>query len=400
MGFGAIIASGKNNTLLRDDLLDCLTEVRVEQFLDEPTRFALRFQEDISNGEPLIMQAPELKCEQIMTIAVQVDDGITCLVRGPITEVKCSVKLGGPGSWHEVHGQDQRVQMDREYVYHAWSALASDAAETILNKAIQNKKMFDRTDVEKTRIAYGGQPVRGQPTASTLNQRYTDLAFIRRIARDCNLHFWIEYTSQHNGLDPAGESLKVEEQANLKSSPPRPPDAPAGPIPVDQIKLVPTVQVTLRVNVEQEQCQNVTVFDLHMHAERPNRFAGTAHDDRDHRRPRLFVTDPQPPIERDGQRFAGGEARRDVCIITAGNADALQSKAESALAEAGWFVHATASTTAHMLGGVLLPHDVVEVEGLGQEHSGAYQVKAVTHVINAADHFMDIQLRRNAIGKG
>ena len=75
-------------------------------------------------------------------------------------------------------------------------------------------------------------------------------------------------------------------------------------------------------------------------------------------------------------------------------------KAEAALTEAGWFVDATASTTAHMLGGVLLPHDVVEVEGLGQEHSGPYQVKAVTHVINAADHFMDIQLRRNAIGGG
>ena len=32
MGLGAIIASGEKNKLLRDDLLDCLTEVRVEQF--------------------------------------------------------------------------------------------------------------------------------------------------------------------------------------------------------------------------------------------------------------------------------------------------------------------------------------------------------------------------------
>ena len=40
------------------------------------------------------------------------------------------------------------------------------------------------------------------------------------------------------------------------------------------------------------------------------------------------------------------------------------------------------------------------VDGLGPQHSGAYQVKAVTHVINAADHFMDLELRRNAIGGG
>ena len=33
------------------------------------------------------------------------------------------------------------------------------------------------------------------------------------------------------------------------------------------------------------------------------------------------------------------------------------------------------------------------------DHTGAYQVRAVTHVINAADHYMDIELRRNALGK-
>ncbi|MDQ3959151.1 MAG: hypothetical protein M3255_02420 [Pseudomonadota bacterium] len=76
----------------------------------------------------------------------------------------------------------------------------------------------------------------------------------------------------------------------------------------------------------------------------------------------------------------------------------MQRKAESALTEAGWFIEATASTTAHMLGGVLLPHDEVEVQGLGSDHSRLYQVEAVTHVINAADHFMDLQLRRNATG--
>jgi hypothetical protein len=121
MGFGAIIASGEKNKLLRDDLVDCLTEVRVEQFLDEPTRFAIHFQEDLSNGEPVIMKAPELQCEQMITIAVQVGDVIKCLVRGPITDVKCSVKLGGPGSWYEVHGQDRRIELDRQCFRHAWT---------------------------------------------------------------------------------------------------------------------------------------------------------------------------------------------------------------------------------------------------------------------------------------
>jgi hypothetical protein len=51
-----------------------------------------------------------------------------------------------------------------------------------------------------------------------------------------------------------------------------------------------------------------------------------------------------------------------------------------------------------MLQGVLQPHDVIQVEGLGTRDSGAYQVSAVTHTINAADHNQEVQLRRNSIG--
>jgi len=150
--------------------------------------------------------------------------------------------------------------------------------------------------------------------------------------------------------------------------------------------------------VDKDQCQNVTVFDLSMNPDQPSQAPGRALDDRDLNQHRAAVSDPQPTIRQDGQRLAGCQSERDVCITTAGNQDELQTKSEAALTDAGWFVNATASTTAHMLGGVLIPHDVVEVEGLGKKHSGPYQVKTVTHVVNAADHFMDLELRHNAIG--
>jgi hypothetical protein len=136
-----------------------------------------------------------------------------------------------------------------------------------------------------------------------------------------------------------------------------------------------------------------------MEAERPNRFSGNAIDDTDVRQHSTQVIDPQPPITKDGQQFPGSEVARDTCIATAGNQEKLQVKAESSLTEAGWFLDATASTTVHMLDDVVLPHDVIEVVGLGSVHSGPYQVRSVTHVINAVDHFMDIHLRRNAIGR-
>jgi hypothetical protein len=163
---------------------------------------------------------------------------------------------------------------------------------------------------------------------------------------------------------------------------------------------VPSVNVTLRVNVDQGLYQTVTAFAMDMDVERPNSFVGTASNDIDLKVDKTSVTDPQPAVQTGGTGLLGLTGiERSMCIASAGNLQELRPKAEAALTDAGWFVNATASTTAFMLGGVvLMPHDVVSVDGLGPQHSGAYQVKAVTHVINAADHFMDLELRRNAIG--
>ena len=167
MGLGAIIASGEKNELLSDALVGGITEVRVEQFLDEPARFAIRFQEDISSGEPTVMQAPELQYGQMMTIAVQVQDEVKCLVRGPITDVKCSIMLGGPGSWFEVHGQGRRVELNRQCFQHAWTGRASEAAATILSTTFM-------TDIQESTKVYGEQ-------TSTLNQRATDLSLSAKL---------------------------------------------------------------------------------------------------------------------------------------------------------------------------------------------------------------------------
>ena len=396
MGFGAIIASGEKNELLRDDLVDCITEVRVEQSLDEPTHFAIRFQEDLSGGEPVIMKARELQCEQMITIAMQVGDAMRCLVRGPITDIKCSVMLGGPGSSFEIHGQDRRIELDRKCKRQCWVGLESEAAAQIL----KDEHKFRKICIQTTSKRYGGTRGNGEPTVETLNQRATDEAFLRQIACRNNLHFWIEYECRSNGLNLSGESLEVTEIANLRSSPLRPVDAKNVLGCEERIKLKPKVKVTLRVNVEKEQCQSVTTFNMTMNFERPSQFKGTAVNDRAGKERSIFPEDRQPPQAKGGKRLAGCNPERDLCITTAGNEEELQRKAESALTEAGWFIETTASTTAHMLGGVLLPHDEVEVQGLGEDHSGLYQVKAVTHVINAADHFMDLQLRRNATGGG
>ncbi|MEM9088866.1 MAG: hypothetical protein AAGC93_09000 [Cyanobacteria bacterium P01_F01_bin.53] len=394
MGFGAIITSGNKNKLLSERLMDCITEVRIEQFLDEPTQFAIRFQEDIVDDEPMIMKAPELQCEQMIAIAVDIDGELKCLVRGPITHTQCSTTLGGPGSSVQVQGQDRRIELDRKCVRKAWKGRASEAAERILSD------VFDSTDITRTNIIYGAPRSGTGQATQTLNQRFTNEAFLKEIARRNNLCFWLSYECMRDRLDLTGQSLKIEETANLKPSPPRPQSNGLPKPPVDLIQLLPNVKVALRVNVMPDQCQNVTTFKLRVDPEQPNQFSGSALDESDLNEQSTTATDPQPSIRDKGQRLTACQAERDLCITTAGNAVELQNKAEAALTQTGWYVQAKADTTVHMLGGVLAPHDVLDVEGLGKDNSGPYQVKAVTHVINAADHFMEVGLRRNVVGGG
>lgn len=391
MGFGVLLASGDRNELFPDELLDCLTEVRVEQSLDEPARFAVRFEDDLENGEPRLLKVPQLQPETVVTVAAPTGrDGeppaCVCLARGPITEIKCSLVLGGPGSWVEIRGQDRRVELDRQCFRHVWSGRASDAAAAILSG------YGFTADVEETSKVYGER-------TGTLNQRATDLEFVRRIGRLNNLHFWITYSCRLDGLDPRRRTLKVEETAHLKASPPRPRSLGGLPLPPGEIPLVPTVTVALKVNVGDGSdrpgvpCPNVTAFDLDVDVERPNAVESSALNDRDLKEDGVAPDDPQPSLSDRTLADVTGR-KRQVCLVSAGDAEEVQPRAEAALTDAGWYIRATASTTAHMLGDVVEPHDVIDVQGLGSDHSGAYQVQSVTHVIQAADHLMDLELRR------
>ena len=386
MGFGAVIASGDKNVLLSDALVNSIAEVRIEQSLDEPTRFAIRFQEDICGAKFEVMDVPELQCGTMITIAVKVGKDLRCIVRGPITDATSSFVLGGPGSTHQVHGEDRRIELDRQITRRGWIGFASEAAETILRTKF-------KPNVQRTNIIYGAKRSQGREVLETLNQQTSDASFLAAIARANNFHFWLQYDNCH----AVGDSITLDEVANLKSSPPRPDGA--APPPETPVQLELTTSLTLRVNVPSVDCPNVTAFSLRMDAERPNRFSGLAINDREVKPRSTQVTNPQPPIGKNGRRFAGSDEPRDVAVVTAGNEGELQVRAEASLTAAGWFLNATASTTAHLLNGIVLPHDVIAVDGLGDVHGGAYQVQSVTHVINPADHYMDIALRRNALGK-
>lgn len=382
MGFGAVITLGENNSPLDTDLMDCIVEVRVEQRLDDPAQFAVRFLDDIQDGRLRMANDQRLAIDGIVTIAVESGESPVGLVRGPITEHKSQMTIGGPGSWFEIRGLDRRDLLDRICVQAAWTGRASDVASQILTQA------YDSLEVENTTRVY-------EENRETLNQRATDLDFLGQIASRNNLHFWITYDVNRS---PFGGGLTVGETAHFASSPRRPEGASGALASV--IGLVPSTELKLRVHVPSDQCPNVTAFEVTADSRRPSRYRIGSMPTDDIRPDSTEATDPQPPAGAGAQRLGQfGSTMRELCMPGSGDPQETQNRGEAALTEAGWFVQATASTTHHLLAGVLQPHDVIEAVGVGPKlANAAFRVKEVTHVINAAEHYMDLALEANNLG--
>lgn len=381
MGFGATITTGDANQPLRPELAQWLVEARVEQELSKPTRFAVRFEDDICGEQPAVAGAAELRPNTVVSIIAPAGNRRYCLVRGRITQVRCTTRFGGQGSSLEVHGEDRRVEMDRVCVQATWTGRASEAATQILNA-------YGFTpEVEQTTTVY-------EESGNTLSQRDTDLGFLEKIANENSMDFWIEY-EVGSSLNPLDTSISVTETARLQMSPP----TGAGSGPLAPPVLVPSGTPTLRINVSGDDCPNVTVFNANVDNERPNAARGATVNARDGQVDDAGAEGTQPPIDDGASLVQIDSVERTICIASPGDSEEQRRRQQAALTEASWFVEATASTTAHMLNGVLAPHEVVSVIGAGTQLSGAYQVKEVTHVINASDHYMDVKLRSNRLGE-
>src|SRR5207248_8092523 len=131
MACGFQVTSGDQP--LSPALMEAIAEIRIEQELSKATKFGIRFEDDLCSGNPKAISEPSLKAGKLITVLVpgEIDSakGNTssiCLVRGPITKRKSSVVLGGPASWLEIHGEDRRVEMDRETKASKWTGKAPE----------------------------------------------------------------------------------------------------------------------------------------------------------------------------------------------------------------------------------------------------------------------------------
>ena len=378
MGFDLLLAGGTDNRLLSEDLLSCVVEVRVEQTLDQPTRFAVRFQDDIEEGRLKKAGLPELQVGQIIAIAVdRGNDQYACLCRGPILEHESVMTRGGPGSSFTVLGPDRRDELSRIERDQNWSGRASEVAQLLLGD------VYPAPDVQQTEEVYDLE-------GNALPQRANDLEFLTRMSADHGYHFWVSYS-------PAAETppanLAITETAHWKSSPPLQDSAPLGLPPI--LPLADDA-LTLRYNVDPADCPNLTAFDLSIDTERPSAAETSVQSQSDGQQDQVTTTDQAAPMGGTGEGLAQRAPARQMVQRPRGNAQDVRRGAQADLRDAGFFVSADISTTRHMLGGILEPHQVVAVEGVGGDNARTpFRVARVTHVINGINHFMDATIETN-----
>ena len=378
MGFGAYITSGSDFKPLSSDVKSWLVEVRVEMELSKPTKFALRFEDDICDGNFAVQGHPQLVANEKLGIFVQDEnEALDCLVYGPITEVKSSAVLGGAGSWVEILCEDRRVEMARVGVQAKYTGKASDAAKGIL------AAYEFEPNVQDTLITFDGKK-------KQLSQRGNDLAFLEEIARKNNMEFWISYKTE---LVPLIGTLTLTETANLRTSPER---SQLGDLPAIPVLSAPPSH-SLSVNPPRDDCPKVNKFESKIDFEKPVAVKGFAFDAAGDKEivdqiiEAAEPVDPEKPVQING-------VKREAIIPPKVDPEESFLAQEAVVFEQSWFVDVTASTTFEQAGFVIRPHQLVEFTHLDTRLAGSYQVTKTLHVITSSDHFMDIEAHANGLG--
>ena len=376
MSVRAVITSGEDFVTL--PFSKWATEARVEQELSKPTRFAVRFSDDLCEGKFEVSGADQIKANTPIAIFARLEDNsLACLVYGLITKVRTSSMLGGSGSWVEIHGEDQRVLMNRIGVEATWTGYAHEAAASILDLYHVDH------EIEPTTIKYDEKEHK-------LSQRATDLAFLEDVARKNNFEFWLTYdVSQIEGID----AITCTPKFNLMSSPDQ---GAVGQPPV----LVPDKDRAIVVQPPPGECVKVTRFEVKIDYERPNSAYGFAQP-LDDKKPVENQGKPAlEPINPDAAAAAtlDGVKRKRIEEPKTDPQEQLLAQ-QAALTEAAWFVEVDCSTTLDMMHFLVEPHMIVDVQKATTGLSGAYQVKSAIHVINATDHLIDFKLRANGLPK-
>jgi hypothetical protein len=355
-------------------------EIEVQQTIEGPTTFRVKFAVDICRGDFDLLDDARLNPgnpDTEVTVVAYLGGEGHVLAHGIITERKVNLAEGGAGSSLEIMCQDRRRVMDRVPRSSPHEGTASQIAERIL------KSYGFETDVAETEIQY-------EEDKATLNQaEETDLAFVNKLAGRNGHRFWIDWE-----LGAGFAGFDLTETAHFKPSPPQAESSGLGFVP--PLLLAPEGTAELKLNAG-EGCSNVASFELQSNAEAPNQSGPIRRVGSDDGEVAESAV-PEPTTEPLGEQPTAPAQPRERRLVTPGDTQEARVRTQAALNDASWSVQATAETSVQALNAFVAPHQTLKVSGAGNLNSGDYFVKAVTHTVDSAAHKMRIELLRNALG--
>lgn len=325
-----------------------VSEIEVLETLGEPTRYRCRVPLRIEDGDlPALANGAT---DPGATLTVFASDEF--LVIGPVTGQRAHLAGEGETSWLDVVGGDRTLEMDREARITSWSGLrASDAVTAVLGT------YGFVPEVTSTGTVYS-------PTGHDLVQRGTDLAFVRRLARQHGYLLWLAIT-------PVGVEV-----------------AHFGPPPVSG-----STEGTLAIHLDGAALDRV---DLAWDADRPTTVTAAGLDSATLQAVDASLSaSPLPAMAGSGLAAVNGGGHSTLTLAAGDDAGTLSGPAGDALTLADLFVRARAATTYPRAGRVLHAHTLVDLDGLGTRHSGPWLVASVRHLVDAVSHRMECTFLRN-----
>ena len=356
-------------------------EIEVQQTIEGPTTFRIKFAIDICQGEFNLLDDERLNPgdpDTEATVTAYLNGESYVMAHGIITERKVNIAEGGSGSSLEIMCQDRRLVMDREERNEAHQGRASDIAKQIL------ERYGFEIDITDTEISY-------EEDTTTLNQSGNGSGVPGQAGRTQRLSF-LDRLGSGRGAWRVSSLPRRRTSSRRRRAPP-----PTRLVSRRRCVLAPDSAAELKLN-SGDGCSNVASFELQSNAETPNQSGPIERVDADSGE----VTETEAP-EADhrnagrGSDGAGAAARRGDWLRRATQQEA-RVRTQAALNDASWSVQATAETSVQALNAFVSPHQIVKVTGAGQLNSGDYFVKAVTHTVDSSAHKMRIELLRNALG--
>ena len=323
-------------------------EIEVMESLGEATRFRYRVPVRIADGDLPALSAAAADPGATVTVVASGD----LLVLGPVTGQRVHLSGEGETSWLDVMGGDRTLEMGQEAKITSWSAMrASDAVTAIL------AGYGFVPEVTSTGTVFS-------PAGHDLVQRGTDLAFVRRLARQHGYLLWLSAT-------PIGLEI-----------------AHFGPPPVSG-----SGDVTLALHLDGAALDEL---DLAWASDRPTSATASGVDTGTLETVDASVSEsPLPAMAATGLAAANGGAWSTLTVAPGDDAATLTGPGQDVLTEADLFVRARAATSFPRVGRVIHAHTLVDLDGLGSRHSGTWLVASVRHLVDAVSHRMECTFVRN-----